>query len=89
MPTHFSIPSTSPSAIANTSVSVSAQRGLLDPVQQPANAQFQYAEGVNVNGGGFTNASGDVLNNVDVGVTLNLTKRMPGFKMCRLPRTYT
>jgi flagellar capping protein FliD len=53
-----------------------------------SNAQFQNAEDVVVNGGRFTNARGDVVNNVDVGVTINLTKRMAGFKMCRLPRTH-
>jgi len=66
-----------------------AQRGLLDPLQPPANAHFQNAEGVIVNGGRFTNVKGDVVNNIDVGVTINLTKRMAWLKMCRFLRTHS
>jgi hypothetical protein len=79
IPIRCSNPSSSPLAITNTPPST----------QQPANTQFENAEGVVVNGGRFTNARGDVVNNVGVDVIINLTKRMPGFKMCRFPRTHS
>jgi len=77
--TSSSIPSNSPQAITNTPAP--AQRGFLDPFQQPANAaQFQNAQGFSVNGGQFTSSStrgGDVVNHVTIHGQLNFVSCSP------------
>ena len=86
IPRHCSISSSSPPATMNTSPPT--QRSLLIPFQ-PANAQFENAKGVVVNGRWFTNAKGDVVNNISVDVIINLAKHMPGFKKCHFSRTHS